>query len=189
MPAEVVGGVVGGAHHLDIELLDEGLATELGGSQLGVALLENLTCGGRAKQFVNAKDAAQLQVGPVVQGVPHSIGNGLGPFLEGLPGAVLAAGEVILANAVGTHGTPLIVVSVVAVHQPELRDVTELDILRYLLRHQVAVIVNDGHLFRVLMVQFLGGLRLEHEIRVDKSHSVQFFKLFGRESGYHPRLP
>ena len=81
-------------------------------------------------------------------------------------------------------------VSIVAVHQPELRNVPELDVLRYLLRHQVAVIVNDGHLFRVLMIQFAGGLRLEHEIWVDKAHGVMCFNnIIHKKAVKHICLP
>ncbi len=87
-------------------------------------------------------------------------------------------------------------VAVVTVHQPELGDVAELDVLGDLLRHEVAVIVDDGHLLGVLVVELPGGLRLEHEIGVDKTHIFLCFRFFaalrmtmGRESGYHPRLP
>ena len=174
VPAQVVGRVVGGAHGLHVELADEGLAAEFGRSQLGVALVKDFTGGGGAQQFVNAEHARQLQVRPVVQGVPHGVGNGLGPLLEGLPGAVLAAGEIVLGNAVAAHRTPFIMVAVVAVHQPQLGDVTELDVFRYLLRHQVAVVVDDGHTLGMLVVQLPGGLRLEHEIFVYKGHSILF---------------
>ena len=149
---KVVGGVVGGAHHLHVEPLDERLSAELRRSQLGVALLEDFTGRGGRQELVYAEHAAQLQVRPVVERVAHGVRNSLGPLLKGLPGRVLAAGEVILAHAVGTHGTPLIVVSVVTVHQPQLGNVTELDVFRNLLRHQVAVIVDDGHVLGMLVV-------------------------------------
>ena len=158
VPAEVVGGVVGGAHGLYVELTDEGLAAELRSSELGVALVKDFAGGCGAQELIYAEHTAQFQVSPVVQGVTHGVRHGLGPFLEGFPSAVFAAGEVVLAYAVCTHCAPLVVVSVVAVHKPQLGDVTELDILCYLLRHKVAVVVDDGHLFRVLVVELLGSL-------------------------------
>ena len=85
VPAEVVGGVVGGAHGLYVELTDEGLAAELRSSELGVALFKDFTRGGGTQEFLYAEYAAQLQVGPVVEGVPHGVRHGLGPLLEGLP--------------------------------------------------------------------------------------------------------
>ena len=170
VPAEVVGRVVGGADHLHAELPDEGLAAELGRRQFRIALLEDLAGRRRAQELVDAEHAAQLQVRPVVQRVPHRVRNGLSPLLEGLPGGVLAAGKIVLGNAVRTHRAPLVMVAVVTVHQPELGDVAELDVLGDLLRHEVAVVVDDGHFRRVLVVELAGGLRLEHEVVVDETH-------------------
>ena len=63
-------------------------------------------------------------------------------------------------------------VAVMAVHQPELGNVTELDVLGNLLRYQVAVVVDDVHLFGVLVVEPARCLRLEHKVFVDKAHNV-----------------
>ena len=170
VPAEVVGRIVGGADHLHAELADEGLATELGRRQLRVALLEDLAGRRGAQELVDAEHPAQLQMRPVIQRVPHRVWNGLRPLLEGFPSGVLAAGEVVLGNTVRPHRAPFVVVAVVAVHQPELGDVAELDVLGDLLRHEVAVVVDDGHFRRVLVVELAGGLRLEHEVVVDETH-------------------
>ena len=168
VPAQVVGRVVGGADGLHVELADEGLAAEFGRGELGVALLEDLTGGLGGEELVDAEHAAELQVRPVVERVAHRVGHGLGPLLEGLPGAVLAAGQVVLGHAVGAHRTPLVVVAVVAVHQPELGDVAELDVLGDLLGHQVAVVVDDGHLLRMLVIELPRGGVGKHEIFVDE---------------------
>ena len=175
--AEVVCRIVGGADHLHVEPLDERLAAEFLRGELGIALLEDLFRRRRAQELVDAEHAAQFQVRPVIQRVSHGIGNSLRPFLEGFPGGMLAAGEIVLGNAVRAHRTPLVVVSIVTVHKPELRDVAELDVLRDLLRHKVAMVIDDGHLLRVLVVKLPGGLRLEHEIRVDKTHIYWCFRV------------
>ena len=169
--AEVVGRVVGGAHGLYVELADEGLAAEFFRRKLRVAFVKDLTCSCRAKKLVDAENAAQLKVCPVVERVTHGVGNGLGPFLEGFPGGLGAAGEVFLGDAVCTHGSPLVVVSVVAIHKPELGDITELDVLCNLLGHQVAVIVDDGHVLCMLMIEFACSLCLQHEVFVDECHN------------------
>ena len=172
VPAGVVGRVIGGTDGFHIEFADKGLAPELRRSELGVALFENLTGRGRAEELIDAEDAAQLQVRPVIQGVPHGIRNRFGPLPEGFPGVVFSTGDIVFINTVGTHRPPLVMVSVVSVHQPQLGDVPELDVFGNLLRNQVAVIVDDGHFFRVLVVKGAGGLRLEHEIWVDKAHGI-----------------
>ncbi len=152
VPAQVVGRVVGGADRLHSELADKGLSAELLGRELGVALLENLPCGGRAEELVNPEHPAEFEVSPVVERVAHRVRHGLRPLLESLPGAVLPAGEIVLRHAVGPHRPPLVVVSVVPVDEPELRDVAELDVLRDLLRHKMAVIVDDRHLLGVPVI-------------------------------------
>ena len=104
----------------------------------------------------------------MVERVAHSIGNGLGPFLESLPGAVLASCQILFAYSVASHCPPFVVVAVVTVHKPELCDVPELDILGYLLGYKMAVIVDDGHFLCMLVIQHLRGIIGEHEIVVDE---------------------
>ena len=178
VPAQVVCGVVGGADHVHVEFAYQRLAAEFRSGQLGVALFEYLPGGGGAEELVYSEYPAQLEVGPVIQGVTHCIGHRLSPLLEGLPGVVFASCEVILAHTVATHGAPFIVVAIVTVHQPQLCDVAELDVLGNLLGHKMAVVVDDVHFLRVLVVEFAGGLRLEHEIGVDKAHFICVFRFW-----------
>ena len=168
VPAEVVGGIVGGAYDLHVEFADEGLAAEFLGSELGVAFLINFTGGLGAQELVDSEHAAEFEVGPVIEGVAKGIRHGLRPLLEGLPGAVLASGEIILAHSVGAHRTPFIMVAIVSVHQPELGDVAELDVLGNLLRHQMAMVIDDGHVLRMLVIKLPGSLALKHEIFIDE---------------------
>ncbi len=61
-------------------------------------------------------------------------------------------------------------VACVPVHEPELCDVAELDVFRYLLRGEVAVVVDYGQPFGMLVVE-VGRCRVaEHEIVVDETH-------------------
>ena len=61
--------------------------------------------------------------------------------------------------------------------EPQLGDVTELVIVGYHLRYQVAVVVDDGHSLSTLMVQLAGGIGLKHEIFVDKRCHRMYFVL------------
>ena len=82
------------------------------------------------------------------------------PLLQ--PGAVAAA--VLVVHAVGEHHAPLVVVAA----EHELADVGELVVLRNLCRRDVAVIVEDRHVLRILMIQLLRHVIFEQEIRVHK---------------------
>ena len=59
-------------------------------------------------------------------------------------------------------------VAIMAVHQPQLGDVAELDVLGNLLRNEVAVIVYDGHVLGTAVVQLSRKVVGEHEIFVDE---------------------
>ncbi len=107
-------------------------------------------------------------MGPVIEGVTEGVRHSLRPLFEGLPGVVLSSGKIIFADTVGAHGTPFIMVAVMPVHQPELGDVAELDVLGNLLRHQMAMVIDDGHVLGMLVIKLPGSLALKHEIFVDK---------------------
>ena len=73
------------------------------------------------------KVAAQLQVGPVEEGIAKCVWHGLGPRLKLVPWAG-GTGDAFLGDAVGPHGPPLVVVavepdSVEVFKPPVLRDV------------------------------------------------------------------
>ncbi len=177
VPAQVVGRIIRGADHFHIESADDGLAAEFGRSEFGIALLEDLAGRGRAEQFIYSEHAAEFQMRPVVQRVPHGIGNGFSPFLEGFPGAVFSTGEVLFAYAIGPHRTPFIVVTIMPVHQPELGNVAELDVFGNLLRHQVAVIIDDGHFRCMGVIQRVRRITLQHKMIVNECHFTYFFFL------------
>ena len=170
VPAQIVGGIVCRADNLDSELTDERLAAELLGGELGVAFLEYLPGRGRAEELVDSKNPAELEVGPVVERVPHGVGNSLRPFLECLPGGFGSSCEIFFRHAVSPHRAPLVMVTVVAIHKPELGDVLELDVLGYLPWDKVAMVVDDWHFRRMLMIQHVRSIIAEHESVINESH-------------------
>ena len=84
---------------------------------------------------------------PVVKGIANQLRHGLSPGLEFLTVSAVA-GYIFFINTVGAHLTPLIMVAA----QPYLGDVFELAVLVNLLGINVAVVVYDGHVLRILMV-------------------------------------
>ena len=84
----------------------------------------------------------------MVQRVPDQAGDGLGPLLELLGGGGVP-GDVLLRHAAGAHGPPFVVVA----PQPHLGDSALLLVLVDIHGVDVAVVVDDGHFFRMVVVQ------------------------------------
>ena len=104
---------------------------------------------------------------PMIQGVPDGQGQCLGPLLELLPiGCV--AGDIFLVHAEGAHEPPLVVVA----PQPDLGDVLELPVLVDLPGDQMAVVVDDGHGRREIVVEMPGGGGVQQKILIHKGLHV-----------------
>ena len=161
MMLETVRRVVSRAHHLDVETLHYVLRAELLGVQHGGAGVVNLACRLRFQYRVDAENAAQLHVSPVIQRVAHGVGDGRRPLLEFLVIAPVAC-DILLADAVTTHGPPLVVVAT----EPYLSQIVELIVLGYHLGIEMTVIVYDGLMLRRGVIQFSGGVVRQHEVLV-----------------------
>src|SRR5437899_9839977 len=77
-------------------------------------------------------------------------------------------GAVTLGHAIGAHGAPFVMVA----FQPNLKQVRELSIVRYVARRQMAVIVEYRLLRRITTVQVASRLILEKKIVGYESHIV-----------------
>ena len=118
----------------------------------------------------------------------HRVADGhfqaLGKLLKALT-IRLVTGDVLLGHAVGAHHAPLVVVAEVAAvrvaaAQPDLSDVVEAAVLVDLAGRDVAVIVADGHILCIVVIQMLSRGRLEHEFLIHKCFhgSNSFFDSF-----------
>ena len=171
---QVIYRIIGGADTLYVVMLHQSTSRELGLLQLLVTLIENLTSGLGRQNLIDTESGLQLQVCPVIQGVTQGVGNGLCPLLKLLPVCSVLTGAEALVYAIGTHGTPLIVVTT----QPQLCDALKLMVVSNHLRNQVTVIVNDRHLSRMVVIQVLCYLIVEHEVFVVKLlNHIMFFVL------------
>ena len=147
-------------------VLHQSARTELRivGNQV-VALVIDGTCGLGVQTLLDAESGLELQMSPVVERVAESIRNGLRPFLKFLPvGGVLTGAETLI-HSVGTHSAPFVVVA----HEPDLCDGFETFVLGNHLRNKVAVIIDNRHFSRMIVIQFLCGLCLQQEIFVHES--------------------
>ena len=98
----------------------------------------------------------------MVERVAHRIGNRLGPLLELLPIGRILARAILLIDPVGAHGAPFVVVA----FEPDLRQVVETVIRSHVLGNQVAMVVDDRHLGRMVVVKTLRSLGLQQEVVV-----------------------
>ena len=161
VPLKAVGGVVGGANHADVGLLDQVAAGEAGLGELSVGEVPDLLGGLAVEDALVAKVALELQVAPLKDGVAHATTQGLGPLLELLASGGVTGNEA-LVNAVGAHQAPLVVVAA----QPDLGDVLKTLVIPDLLGRDVAVVVDDGHALGKVVEQLLAGLGAQQEILI-----------------------
>ena len=163
VPLQAVCRIVGRTNELYVVVLHQSARTELRvvGDEV-VALVIDSTCGLGIQTLLDTESCLELQMGPVVKRVAESIRNGLCPFLELLPvGSVFACAET-LVHSVGTHCAPFVVVA----HEPDLCDGFETFVLGNHLRNKVAVIIDNRHFSRMIVIQLLCGLCLQQEIFV-----------------------
>ena len=156
---QVVGGIVGGAQGLHAALGDQGPGRTGAALELLIGLLPDGVRASGVQQLVHAEKAQQLQVGPVVDGISDELGHNSGKAVKLLPEGG-GAGDVLLGHAAGPHDPPLVVVA----GQPRFADVGELLVLIDLLGIEVAVVVEDGHVRGVLVIQTARGLTGEQEV-------------------------
>ena len=163
---QVARRVIRGADALHVELADEALGVELGRGEQGVGAVPNLLGIGACDLQVDAEDAAELQVTPLVDGIA-------GRLLEGVNkrqvlGVVVVAADDGLRRAVGTEQTPLVVVAKAVVVEPHLREVLVALVLANLGRHEVAVVVDDRHALGMLMEQPTSPIRRQQKVIIQQ---------------------
>ena len=110
----------------------------------------------------------KLEVGPVIHRVADCH---LKSFceLDELVIRICVAGYEIFRNAVGAHDAPFVMVTEIgavcgAAAQPYFRDVVVAAIFVDLPRRNVAMVIDDRHLFRVCVEDVTRGLILQHEV-------------------------
>ena len=111
MPFQSVGGIVGGADHGHMGTLQDPADGESGlVLEFVIAEVPGFLCGVRSQRFVITEEVEQLQMTPVVHGVSDGKLQRFHEFQETLE-IRLISGDVIFADAVGAHETPLVMVA------------------------------------------------------------------------------
>ena len=158
-----VSGILGGTERIYIGALDEMLGRVGAVCQHGAGLLPDGGGAGGIQDLGDAEISLQLQVGPVVQRIADGEGDRLGVSQEFVI-IVSVSGDPLLGDAVAAHGPPLVVVAV----QPELGEIFSGFVFTDLLGAEVAVVVDDGLLFRKVVVEHFRCVIQEHEVLIQK---------------------
>ena len=160
---QIVHRVVGGADDLHAEFLDQAAAAVFLRRQQRVRAIPDILGGLFAQDILDAEHAAQLQMRPVEHRVADAVFEARGKGQPLVMPARVAADE-LLVHAVGEHHAPLVVVA--AEHQ--LADVFELMVFIDHARGDVAMIVINRHVFRVLVIQLFGHVIFKQKILIHK---------------------
>ena len=178
MPFQGVHGVVGGADKGHIRLLDDAAHGQVRiRSQFLVAEIPGLFGVFHRQGLIVSEELSQLQVAPVI----HRVSDGHLQCLDKLEEALIirpVSRDIILADTVGAHHAPFIVISEIAAlrllsAQPHLDQVVEAAVFVDFFRIDVAVVVHQRHMLCIVVKQVLGGLRLQQKIFVH-----EFFHCF-----------
>ena len=168
MVFERVDGIIRSAYHLHVITPQQPTRRIFGLRQQGIATVVYRTCRGGAQQLLHAEGGLEFEMRPVIQRVAHGIWYRLGPLLETLPIRSVTR-TVTLRHTVRTHGAPLVVVAV----EPYLRKAAETVILGYVARVEMAMVIYDRHLGRMVVIETACRLGLQQEVLV-----VEFFHNF-----------
>ena len=84
----------------------------------------------------------------MIQRIAKRIRDRAGPRLELFEGGGVA-GAIALVDSVGAHGPPLVVVA----FEPDLGQVMELPVVRYVARRKMTVIVENGLVLGVGVIE------------------------------------
>jgi hypothetical protein len=95
----------------------------------------------------------------MIERIAHTVPESIGPFQEFFPATAVARNKALI-DAVGTHGTPFIVIDA----QPRLRDVCKHIVFGYLSGIQVVVIVDYRLRRRIFLIQFDREIGFEQKI-------------------------
>ena len=128
-----------------------------------------IACRRGREQALLAEGCFELEVCPVVEWITHRVGYGLGPLFKLLPVRSIAR-AVALSHAICSHCAPLVVVAI----EPYLRKRAETVIRGHILGIEVAMVVDNGHLRCVIVIEALGRRALQQKIGV-----VKLFHGFG----------
>ena len=184
---ERVRGIVRRAEQLHIRFFDDLPHAHIVRRKLLIGKIPNLLTGIRREDSVIAEVPLQLQVRPMIQRISDERRKHRRKSLE-----FFIIGGISRDHALGKpeapHGTPFIMVAA----EPDFGDVLIFPVFRNLLRIHVAVIVDNRHFRRIVVIKNLRNIAVQQKILVHKRlHFYVFlsssiiFQHFSEKSAHH----
>jgi len=158
---EVIDGVIGRSYRIDTEFTKEALSGEISVSEALIATGPNFFWGLGTEEGIDPEAAAEFKVGPIVERIAESIGDGFGVGFKFFARWGIAR-DVRLGNAICAHGPPFIVV----VPEPEIGDVFPAFVIGHFIGRKMSVVINDGEILRCSMEERFCGFREKKEVVV-----------------------
>ena len=168
--AKVVDWIICSTYALYIIMTHQTTSAKLWLQQFLVTLVINLTCCLWRKKLIDTESSLKLKVSPMIKRVAESIRYGLSPLLKLLPVRCILSCTETLINTISTHSTPLVVVAT----KPKLCDALKLVVVSNHLRNQMAMVIDDRHLSRMIVKQILCSLCIQQEVFIHKLFHVFF---------------
>ena len=162
---EAVAGVVSGADHFDVHLFEDAARAEGGFFEAGVRFLPDGFGACAVQQGGDAEGAFEFEVCPVIERVADEVRHGFGVGLEFFARAGVA-GDEVFGDAEGAQAAPFVVVA----FEPDGGKIGELAVRGDVSRRQVAVVVVDGLVFGVVVVEGARGVVVEEEVVGQEGH-------------------
>ena len=169
MVIQVIDRVVGRAERTDVALGNQRARRARRALQFAVRGLPYHVRSLGIEQLINPEKALQFQMRPVVDRVADQAGHNFREAVKLIVEAC-AAGHILFRHRIGTHHAPLVMIA----RQPCLADVCELLVFVNLCRVQMAVIVENRHFFRMVVIQPARCLSSEQEILANKALHLNY---------------
>ncbi len=163
MGGEIVGRVVGGADDLDVAATDQALGREIRLGEEFVAAVPDPLGAVFVEDLVDAKSTAAAQGASMVERIAQRARHGAGVGEELVEGLGVASAKA-LVDSVGAHGAPFVVISA----EPDVVEIGKLPVGRDLVGRQVAMVVENGLLAGVVVVQPLRAIVVQQEVVGDE---------------------
>ena len=127
MPAQILGGVIGGAKHLHPSLGQHSPHGKARPLELLIAVVPDFLGSLGCQQSIFPKESLKFQVGPVIDRVACRPGQDLGKFKESFIGGRIFPRDVLFLNTSGAHKAPLVRIVI----QPCFGEIVILPVLCY----------------------------------------------------------
>ena len=152
MPFQSIHRIIRGTDQFDVGLPDNISYGHSVFLKFCVAEIPHFFCCLSGEMSGITKIALQFEMTPVVQRIADGFFQRFRPFMELFP-VTGTAGNIVFIDTIRAHQAPFVMISA----KPDLGDIVKLPVLGNLPRVDVAVIIDNWHIFGIFVKQFLCG--------------------------------